>query len=424
MQTDNLEKAILGGLLLIPFISSDGKERNEIDEVFRILTASNFSDKRNKIIFDAYNVCRQSGAVDSVILTQFLKSIGKLIDAGNYSYIAGLPDFCENSYFLTKYANDLKKQTLQLSLSKILNDGTVITDEYIDKLKNTISHYENEIYEKNDFVTIHDEAKTTFAEIETKYETKNYMPTGLLSGYRGLDKIIYEFSSGDYIILAGRPGWGKTSLALNIAQNIACKNQFVAIFSIEMTKRMLFYRMLSQRTGLSVNTLRKADIKVSEWDRITEESQYLATLPIAINDSSNTIDSIRKNLHQYRDKIKFIIIDYLQLIKPMTMYRNKEAEISQISIAIKETAKEYKVPILAISQLNRNIESRGTDREPQLSDLRGSGEIEQNADFVLFLYSENNDENVKIIVSKNRNGVTGRCQLRFRKESTSFEEIK
>ncbi|MBW2681010.1 MAG: replicative DNA helicase, partial [Deltaproteobacteria bacterium] len=257
--------------------------------------------------------------------------------------------------------------------------------------------------------------------------------TGVTTGFTKFDELTAGLQKSDLVILAGRPGMGKTALALNIAKNAAVDaNIPVAIFSLEMSKEQLSLRMLSSEARIDSSRLRRGFISQDDWIKITDSAGVLSQSPIFIDDSPNiTALEIRaksRRLKMEKD-IGLIIIDYLQLMKSRASAERRDLEISEISRSLKALAKELDLPVVALSQLNRKLEER-SDKRPQLSDLRESGALEQDADIVAFLYRDelyNKDENnpnkgkAELIVSKQRNGPTGFAILTFLDTYTRFE---
>jgi replicative DNA helicase len=259
---------------------------------------------------------------------------------------------------------------------------------------------------------------------------------GVPSGFTQLDKILGGLQNSDLVILAGRPGMGKTSFALTIAQNAAkYHHQRVAVFSLEMSREQLVQRLLSMETGIDSHRLRQGNVRdEEEWNSLLEAANRLSSSPIHIDDTpAATINEIRTKARRlYAESgIDLILIDYMQLMSGQTGSRteNRQQEISYISRSLKALARELNVPVLALSQLSRAVESRA-DKIPMLSDLRESGSIEQDADVVLFIYREDyyiedtDRQNVAdVIVSKHRHGMTGSVSLYFQKELTQFHDL-
>ncbi len=256
---------------------------------------------------------------------------------------------------------------------------------------------------------------------------------GVPMGFRDLDKILGGLQDNDLIIVAARPGMGKTSLALTMALNAAkYHKKCVAIFSLEMSNEQLVQRLLSQESRINSQRLRLGQIRDDEWDRVAEAAAILGESAIYIDDSAAItpfeLRTKARRLHA-QNSIDLIIIDYMQLMHGGTRSENRVQEISLISRSLKQLARELRIPVVALSQLSRQVENRA-DKRPQLSDLRESGSIEQDADVVMFIYREDQykedseRQNIaEIIISKHRHGPTGSVDLYFEKNFTTFREM-
>lgn len=256
--------------------------------------------------------------------------------------------------------------------------------------------------------------------------------TGVASGFQDIDYITSGFQPGDMIVLAARPGMGKTALALNVTKNAAAVGTPTLVFSLEMGKQQLVTRLISGETGINSRRLESGRLSPSDWDNITEASAYINELPIQIDDTPNLhYSELRRKLRIAYKKhgVRFAVIDYIGLMRGEMSYQSRVEEVSSISRAIKMTAKELNIPILVLSQLNRNLESR-SDKHPMFSDLRESGAIEQDADVVMFLYRDEmyrkTDDNMgkaEIEIAKHRNGACGVALMVFDATTTTFKNI-
>ncbi|MBI5267205.1 MAG: replicative DNA helicase, partial [candidate division Zixibacteria bacterium] len=261
--------------------------------------------------------------------------------------------------------------------------------------------------------------------------------TGVKTGYFKLDEMTLGLHAGDLIIIAGRPSMGKTSLALNIAERVATEQNIgVGVFSLEMSTEQLVFRMLSGRAGLNQQMLRKRPPNDREWPRLTTSANILSAAPIFIDDSASLSPlEMRAKARRLKAQhnIGMIVVDYIQLMRGSGRFENRQNEIAMISQSLKSMAKELAVPLIAISQLSRQVEQRGGDKRPQLADLRESGAIEQDADLVMFVYRKEmylNQEDkeyqeaqgaAEIIIAKQRNGPIGSIFLTFLKDLARFE---
>jgi replicative DNA helicase len=282
---------------------------------------------------------------------------------------------------------------------------------------------------KSPFHPIREIVKESFEMIERRYEQKESV-TGVPTGIPEMDNLTAGLHPGDLIIVAGRPSMGKTAFALNIAQHAAIEKRLpVAIFSLEMAREQLAIRMLCAEARVDAHKLRSGYLGAADWPKLTAAAGRITEAPIFIDDSAglSVLELRAKARRLSRDQdLAVIIVDYLQLMRGRGSADNREQEISEISRSLKALAKELRVPVIALSQLSRAVESR-TDRRPQLSDLRESGAIEQDADVVMFVYreevfkpTEENRNLAKIIISKQRNGPTGDVDAVFLKEYTRF----
>jgi replicative DNA helicase len=262
---------------------------------------------------------------------------------------------------------------------------------------------------------------------------------GLSSGFYSLDSLTQGFQKSDLIIIAGRPSIGKTAFSLTLSLNIIKYSKLpVVVFSLEMSKEQIMYRLLSMESNISQSRLRSGKLYKTDWIKLNKIIKILSKLPLFIDDSSDlSVQQIRaklKTLLLQHQTIGLVIIDYLQLMEnPILNNGNRAQELSQITRALKNVAREFNIPIIALSQLSRNVETR-TDKRPLLSDLRESGSIEQDADLVLMLYqnerntadlhSDNSTKIVDLIIGKQRNGPTGNIQLKFDKKRTKYVNIE
>jgi replicative DNA helicase len=277
----------------------------------------------------------------------------------------------------------------------------------------------------------------TYKTLRTLYERKEHI-TGVPSGFIKLDELTAGFHPGNLVIIAGRPSMGKTALAMNIAQHAACNSKdpvSVLVFSLEMGKEELALRLLASEARVGAGRMKTGFFKDTDWPRLARGSNALSQSKMYIDDSSNlTVLEMRSRARRQKSEtgLGMVIVDYLQLMKGNSRLENRQQEISDITRSLKALAKELKIPVVALSQLNRSIETRGkNERRPLMSDLRESGAIEQDADVIMFVYREEvyDKENpdvkgkAEVIVVKQRNGPTGTVELVFRGEYTRFENM-
>ncbi len=305
------------------------------------------------------------------------------------------------------------------------------TEEYLDKAEKAIFEVTARQV-KPSFVPLKEILRDAFARIEELYERQDAV-TGVPSGYHELDQLTAGLQPSDLIIIAGRPGTGKTSFVLNIAQHAAIKSGTpVGFFSLEMSKEQLVMRMLCSEAKVDSQRVRRGNLRDSDWPKLTRAAGALAEAPIYIDDTPgvSTLE-LRAKCRRLKSEagLGLVVVDYLQLMRGKGKYDVREQEISEISRTLKALAKELHVPVVALSQLNRGVESRA-DKRPMISDLRESGAIEQDADVIMFIYrdeiydKESQDKGLaEIIVGKQRNGPTGDIKLAFIAEYTTFENL-
>lgn len=372
-------------------------------------------------------------------VNDFLKETGCLYKIGGTKVLLELLNQIPNLVYLEEYIQLIQDKFLRRSLINLgyeTINSAFITNIPLEKILND--------FEKKSFSLTNgliDEKKLTtpelFSNLFLELKEKALKPElpGLASGFYDLDSLTQGFQKSDLIILAARPSMGKTALVLNIAENIIKKYKVpVLFFSLEMSKEQLIYRLLSNETGISQTRLKIGNLYKEDWHELKKSIEEYSRLPFFIDDEPNlTTQDIRAKIKQIlfeQNNIGLIIIDYLQLlVNSKLKSENRVQELSQITRALKNLAKEFQIPVIALSQLSRNVENRISKR-PVLSDLRESGSIEQDADLVLMLYRENYynsmvEKNEKIttaelIVAKHRNGPLGAVSLSFQNDPTKF----
>ncbi len=429
-QSLEAEESILSAILV---------DNDTLLEVLEILSPEDFYRSAHQKIFSAISeLFSRNEPVDLVTLTNILREHDRLEEIGGAAYLANLLDtvpLAVNAQYYAKIVYDkaclrrlIEKSN---SIAKRCFEDRGDVDSVIDFAESSIF----EISENKIRPTFYPIGKIIESNIDVLEERQGNraLVTGVATGFTKLDELTAGLQKSDLIILAGRPGMGKTALALNIAKNAAVDSNIpVAIFSIEMSKEQLSLRMLSSEARIDSSRLRRGFISQDDWIKITDSAGVLSQAPIFIDDSPNiTALEIRaksRRLKMEKD-IGLIIIDYLQLMKGRVSAERRDLEISEISRSLKALAKELDLPVVALSQLNRKLEER-SDKRPQLADLRESGALEQDADVVAFLYRDelyNRDENnpnkgkAELIVSKQRNGPTGFTILTFLDTYTRFE---
>jgi len=367
-----------------------------------------------------------------------LLEVGELEAVGGTAYLASLADFVPTAANITHYARIVREKSILRSLISTATEiatrgyeeqGNV--EEFLDSAEKVIFDI-SEKKIKASFVAVGDMIKDTLKTVEKLYERKE-MVTGVPTGYNDLDKLTAGLQPAELIIVAGRPGMGKTAFALNIAANAAFTGAGVAVFSLEMAKEQLVLRMLCSEARVDSSKVRSGYLGERDFPQLAKAAGRLHEAPIYIDDTPaiSVLELRAKARRLVRDrskKIGLIIVDYLQLMRGMGTASNREQEISEISRSLKALAKELSVPVIALSQLNRRVEDR-SDRRPMMSDLRESGAIEQDSDVIIFIYRDEvynkSDESKKglaeIIVAKQRNGPIDTVTLTFLNVYTRFE---
>ncbi|HVO32168.1 MAG TPA: replicative DNA helicase [bacterium] len=433
-QSLEAEQAVLGAILLDNAACYTAAEH---------LKAEDFYRAPHQVLFQAMmDLGTSNQPVDVLTLTEYLRKKELLDAAGGAAYLAGLSDTVPSTANLVHYAKIVREKAVLRRLihtaSSIIQRGHEPggdVDLFLDEAERTIFEIGQD-RAKQGFVPVKDALKRTFKVIEQLYEKRGAV-TGVPTGFSEIDKMTSGLQPGDLIIVAGRPSMGKTAFALNMAENAALHQEFstgVAVFSLEMGTDQLVMRMLTSQGRVDAQKLRTGYASQRDLDSLVRAADRLSRAPIYIDDTpAITILEMRAKARRLQSEhgVGLIIVDYLQLMRgrPQAGQESREREISEISRGLKAIAKELKVPVIALSQLNRGVESRPNKR-PMLSDLRESGAIEQDADIVCFIYrdevynKETEDKGIaEVIVGKHRNGPTGMVKLTFLGEYTKFENF-
>jgi len=431
-QNMEAEQSVLGGILI---------ENEAVNKVMEILNGEDFYRDAHRKIFNALiTLSERDEPADLITLTNELRKTNQLDSVGGASYVASLIDSVPTAANIEYYAKIVKEKAI---LRKLIETSTnIITQSYEDRgdVESFLDEAERAIFEiserrvKPSFYSIRDIVKESFKTIERLFEKKEFV-TGVPSGFKELDRLTAGFHASDLIIVAGRPSMGKTALCLNLAQYAAIEKRIpVAIFSLEMSKEQLVIRMLCSEAQVEGTRLRTGFLTESDWPKLTLAAGNVSDAPIFIDDSAAiSVLELRAKARRLKGEhgLGMLIIDYLQLMKGRTRVESRQQEISEISRSLKALAKELTIPVIAVSQLSRKTEER-TGNRPQLSDLRESGAIEQDADLILFLYrdevynrSEDNPNKGKaeLIIGKQRNGPIGKIELAFFDKFTTFKEL-
>ena len=426
-QSLDAEQAVLGALLVSP----DGLSR-----IVDILDAEHFYRKAHQVIYAAMmDLFDHNEPIDIVTVSQYLKDEGKLENVGGRAYITDLALSIATTANLEYYAKVVSEKAL---LRNLIKAGTEIVgscyeetdaDVALDKAEHMIFTLAQR-RSMNALVHIKDIVETSFQKIEERYENRDAL-SGVPSGFYDLDAMTSGWQPSDLVILAARPSMGKTAFVLNLAQHCGVEAGLpVAIFSLEMSKEQLVQRMLCAEAKIDANRLRTGHMHTNDWTHLAMAMGRLGEAPIYIDDSAmlNALE-IRAKCRRLKSEMKglgLVIIDYIQLMSGRKTTDNRVQEVSEISRSLKQLAREIKVPVIALSQLSRAVESRQNKR-PMLSDLRESGSIEQDADIVMFIYRDEyyNPETeqrgeAEIIIAKQRNGPVGTVELLYQSSITRF----
>ncbi|RJP27999.1 MAG: replicative DNA helicase [Candidatus Omnitrophota bacterium] len=424
------EMALLGSMLM---------DENAISVAAESLSAECFYKDAHKKIFQAIlELYNSNKAVDLITLTDELKRDNLIDEIGGVSFLTGLVNSVPTAANASYYVGIVKEKSL---LRGLINSATRIIamcyetqghiDEVVDSAEKLIFDV-RDTRSQSSYLLLKEIVKDSIETIDKLYQKKAHV-TGIPTGYIDFDLKTAGLQPSDLIIVAGRPSMGKSALALGIAEYAGVVEKMpIAIFSLEMSKEQLVQRMLCSHAKVDANKVRTGYLATSDWPRLTAAAGKLSEAPIFIDDTpAISVMELRakaRRLKMHHD-IKLIILDYLQLMRGSVSIENRQQEISEISRSLKALARELSVPVIAVSQLSRAVESRN-DHRPQLSDLRESGAIEQDADLVVLILREeyynpspDNQGIAEIIIAKQRNGPVGSLKLTFLKEYTRFENI-
>ena len=438
-QALELEEAVLGAMLI---------DKKGVDEVIDILQPDAFYKTAHQKIFEAiFQLFQDSQPVDLLTVSSELRKKGKLETVGGEFYLVQLSQRVASSAHIEFHARIILQKFIQRSLIKISNE--IIESSYKESTDvfDLLDEAESKLYDitQGNIKKSSESAQSLVIEAKKRIEeiSKRDGLSGVSTGFEKLDKLTSGWQPSDLIIIAARPGMGKTALTLSMARNIAVTKQIpVAFFSLEMSSVQLITRLISAETGLSSEKLRTGKLADHEWQQLNVKVTDLEKAPLFIDDTpSLSIFDLRAKSRRLSSQhgIKLIVVDYLQLMTAGTSTKsgNREQEISTISRNLKALAKELNIPVIALSQLSRAVETRGGTKRPMLSDLRESGAIEQDADIVSFIYRPeyyNIDEwddderspsegQAELIVAKHRNGGLDNIRLKFIGHLGKFEDL-
>ncbi|MCL2491739.1 MAG: replicative DNA helicase [Coriobacteriia bacterium] len=429
------ERALLGAMMLSKEIQI---------EASGALTCDDFYSTRHQSIFEAMQaMTARNISYDVLTLADKLESMGKLESVGGIDYLVEVSTSITATSYWERYATIVRRLSTYRQLITAGNQIVTMAYEAPDDTAEAVGFAEQSIMSvteqrlSNDFTLLENQLIPTFEEFEYLTEHKGKL-TGIPTGFSDLDKKTHGLRPGELIILGARPAVGKSSLALNIATGAAKQGVHVAIFSLEMTVKDIVSRILCAEAEVSLTHVRDGNLSIRDWTEITSAMSRLEGYQISIDDtpSLNITELRAKARRELRNNEGngLVIVDYLQLMQPVRRNtENRQVEIAEISRGLKILAKDLQIPVLALSQLSREIETRKGQR-PQLSDLRESGAIEQDADIVMFLDRLTNPGieeeegrprrgQANLIIAKNRNGPTGEIKLAFREMYTKFQQV-
>ncbi|TXC81550.1 replicative DNA helicase [Luteibaculum oceani] len=436
-QAIDLEEAVLGALML---------DSNALSDVLEILSPSVFYKEAHKKIYKAIlDLFTDSEPIDILTVTQKLRSTGELDAVGGPYFVSQLTNRVASSANLEYHARIISQKYLQRELIKITSNITKKAYEDTSDVLELLDEAEQELFNlsegniKRNYESMRELLQKAITQIEEAGANQEGL-SGVPSGFRDLDKLTGGWQKSDLVIVAARPAMGKTAFVLSMAKNMATRHNVpVALFSLEMSSIQLVNRLISSETGIESDKLRKGNLSEEDYRQLHARIGKLAEAPIYIDDTPALgIFELRAKCRRlvFQHDVKIIIIDYLQLMSGTgNEGGNRVQEISAISRALKIIAKELEVPVIALSQLSRAVETRGGDKRPMLSDLRESGSIEQDADIVSFIYRPEyygitEDENGQplqgvgeIMIAKHRNGAVENVRLRFKGHLARFEDL-
>lgn len=429
--SEEAERAVLAAALLDPRL---------VPMVSGRLVDADFYLERHQLLYRAMLELQEAEVgLDLRTLQAKLEQQDLLERAGGIAYLANLdvdlPDIGRvDDYVEIVKERSVRRRLIETSSSIIRNclDGGLEAHVALDRAEQSIFALGEEAVQRG-FRTLGEIFQET---LETLEERPGSTVVGVPSGFTDLDRMTHGLNRGNLIILAGRPGMGKTSLALNIAQNVAMReNRGVGVFSLEMSQQELALRILCSEADVPFSRLRAGHLSGKQWSHVITTVRKTSAAPLYIDDSANpTLLEVASKARRLKAEkgLELVILDYLQLMQAGGHYENRNLELGAISRGLKQLAKELDLPVLALSQLSRQPERRGKDHRPQLADLRESGNLEQDADLVAFIYrdevynSEPENENkglAELIIAKHRNGETGTVDLVFLGETTSFRNL-
>tara|TARA_A100001234_G_scaffold154271_1_gene135931 strand:- start:1027 stop:2385 length:1359 start_codon:yes stop_codon:yes gene_type:complete len=430
------EQAVLGSLLL---------SKDKYPEVDALINPGDFESEAHRDIYECIKQLADEGkGIDHITVSKYLDRKNSLQRVGGVDYLKELQKVPVSALAADSYANLVKDQSIDRNLKKVLQEIIKTSDDPKGKSSDDIlNEAEAKIFELSENRTKNDSLKKieeyvgpTLDKLEELSKKQGEL-IGISSGFKAVDGVTQGLQQEDLIVIAGRPSMGKTSLAMNIAENVATEDEgCVLVFSLEMSSESLTSRMLASMAGISQQSFKSANLTDRQWEKTIQQAKKLQSMNIHIDDKPNVTPmeiraKARRLAKQYRKSggVKLVVVDYIQLMQMPGRTENRVNELSDISRSLKYLAKEVNAPVIVLSQLNRAVEQRPNKR-PQMADLRDSGAIEQDADLIFMLYRDylySKDEDWKNVVElrlvKHRNGPTKDILLSFRDELTRFGDL-
>jgi len=436
-QSLEAEMAVLGAMLI---------EKEAITKAIDIVVENDFYTAAHRYVFLAIrDLYLENQAADAITVADFLKRRKQFEDVGGAGFLTSLTNKVSTAANVEYYAEIVREKSV---LRQLIATGSTIVDSAFNEKNSAdqiLDSSEGLLYNiaqrraSRGFTTVGELVHPTLEVLEKLHSDKRDVP-GLRTGFVDFDKMTAGLQPSELIIIAARPSMGKTSFAMNIAENVAINDRKpVAIFSLEMSKESLMLRLLCSYAQVNSHATRQGFISSQNWSKLTTAAQKIAEAPLYIDDSSSlSVLELRARarrlsteLRAQKRELSLIVIDYLQIMRGAGRTESRQQEMSDISRSLKGLARDLSVPVVALSQLSRKPEEKGREGKPQLSDLRESGAIEQDADVVAFIYREGYykredpdlEKKATLIIGKQRNGPTGEIGLVFQKEYTRFETL-
>lgn len=422
------EQAVLGALLI---------DHEAINTVSGQVRPDYFYEENNRIIFEAmFTLYEERKPIDLLTLTHVLKKKKKYDQVGGSTYLTSLADAVPTAANIEHYAQILKEAYVRRTLIRLAGHMTDMSfeqeknaDELLDDVEQNIFSLSQESV-KQGFIHVREALAESFDKLDELHKKQSHY-RGIETGFVDLDVLLSGLQDSNLIVLAARPGQGKTAFVVNVTQHVAVNTKIpVGMFSLEMSKEELVDRLLISQANIDAWKLKTGKLSEEDFEKLSNAMGELAEAPIYIDDTPGiSISEMRSKARrlQLEHGLKLLMVDYMQLVNPGRRFENRVQEVSFISQSLKNLARELKIPILAVSQLSRAVEHRG-ERKPQLADLRESGAIEQDADVVIFLYTQEEEFSpqrlVKVNVAKHRNGPVGEKELLFRGDRIKFFNVE